>query len=193
MNICELINSRSITEYWKQIGYTPSPVTIAWIIYYNWQLTLDERCGYWEEITETMPDMEIPCQIYCNHYNSLHDFLRNYIDLIRRFINRFYDDKDTVFLLKKSGESNYSKSFLTFNALKDYIQGGDWCESDMFTLKKLSINNNPKHPAYITVNKNFDPVMQEEWLYGDFPCFAEEYDILCAFDEMIYLDYPVPW
>ena len=81
MNIYDLVNSHSIAEHWKKIDYKPDSLESAWIVYNNMKLSFSEKCKYWEEIINTMPDMEIPDNECCSRsFDSLHSFLRCFMD-----------------------------------------------------------------------------------------------------------------
>ena len=75
MSIYDFINSPDIREHWEKIGYKPSPLEMAWLI---WQSNnhdlLQKHSAYWTLIDNT-DDCPIPAGIHCKEYESLHEFL----------------------------------------------------------------------------------------------------------------------
>ncbi len=193
MNIYELLNSRSIAEYWKKIDYKPDSLASAWIVYNNMKLGFNEKCKCWEEIINTMPDMEIRERVNCRRYDSLHDFLNLFMALSRRFSDWFYDNTGCVYTLKDADNDwPLDAAFSSIDSLKEFIKTEECEDIGTFVIKKLSVDNYQKYPASIKINKDFEPVCQDVWDYGAFPCNEDEYDMLIAFEGM-WFDFPVPF
>lgn len=82
MDIYEYFNSRDIAEHCKKLGHSFSGWDMALLISQSNHHTLQEKAQAWQEIIDTMPDE------YDNG-DSLHQFLRDYIDRQQRFIADF--------------------------------------------------------------------------------------------------------
>ena len=75
MSIYNFINSPDIREHWKKLGYKPSPLEMAWLIWQDNNHTLSQKhSAYWTLIDNT-DDCPIPAGIRCKEYESLHEFL----------------------------------------------------------------------------------------------------------------------
>ena len=193
MNIYDLLNSRSIAEYWKKIDYKPDSLETAWIVYFNRELTLSEKWKYWEEIINTMPDMEIRERVNCCRYDSLHGFLNRFMALSRRFSDWFYDNAGCVYTLKDADNDwLLDAAFSSIDSLKEFIKTEECEDIGTFVIRKLSVDNYQKYPASIKINKDFEAICQDDWDYGAFPCNEDEYDVLLAFKGM-WFDFPVPF
>ena len=193
MNVYDLLNSRSIAEYWKEIGYVPDSVEAAWIVYSNRSLTFSQKLNLWREITDTMPDMEIKRRPNCPHFDSLHGFITRYIEINKRFLNWFYDNTDCVYVLKDTDDDwQYETVFSSMDKIREFIGSEDVCEAETYKISKLSIDSFCKYPACITVNSKAEPMLYDFWAYGDFPMSEEEDNLLYAFEGM-WFNFPVPF
>ncbi len=193
MNIYDFLNSRSIAEHWKKIDYQPDSLETAWIVYFNSELTLSEKWKYWEEIINTMPDMEIIRRPNCPHYDSLHGFLNRFMALSRRFIDWFYDYTNSVYTLKAADNDYlFDAVFSSMDSLKDFISSEGFEDVDSFVVQKTEIDDYHRWPASLKLNKELKSICQDTWDYGSFPCNKEEDDILLAFEGM-WFDFPVPF
>ena len=200
MNICELLNSRSIAQHWEEIEYTPDSLGTAWLVYQNTSLLFDDKCMLWEEIINTMPDTEIPGNEYCCHFDSLHGFLRRFMELSRRFLDWFYDNAGCVYAVNEGYEEfTFGSVFSSADKIKNYINSGEFISRKMFLLKRMVVDEfradedtGLKPFACIAVNKIIQPVYQGIWDYTGSPCSEEEIELLKAFDGMSF-DFPLPF
>ena len=201
MNIYDLVNSHSIAEHWKKIDYKPDSLESAWIVYNNMKLSFSEKCKYWEEIINTMPDMEIPDNECCSRsFDSLHSFLRCFMDLTRRFLVWFYNNAGCVYSVNEwSEEFRIGSVFSSAERIEQYVNSKYFEDRIRFFLKRTVIDEFQEdediglHPfATIVVDKKMQAVYQKIWTYNGFPCSAEEYELLKAFNGMIF-DFPIPF
>lgn len=89
MDIYKFINSMDIRNHLKEINYEFSPVEAAWLVWQCFDMTLERKHKAWNEIIETLPDVPITN----SHHSlpSLHQFLKEYMQLEKKIINRFYN------------------------------------------------------------------------------------------------------
>lgn len=80
MNILNFINSKDIREHLKAINYAFNSLEAAWLIYQCRNATIKEKHAAWRELIRTMPDCKIPERMNTNPHDSLHNYLRKYID-----------------------------------------------------------------------------------------------------------------
>lgn len=115
LNIYEFINSRDIKEYCKKIGHNFNLLESAYLIYKSVSHTLPEKHAAWKELIEIMPDVVVGEEIFrpyydinyrffrpvepeledteYPHYDSLHEFLCQYMALQDRLLDRFFRDE----------------------------------------------------------------------------------------------------
>ena len=192
MNIYDLLNSRSIAQHWEEIDYKPDSLETAWLVFYNNNLSFDEKCRLWEEIINTMPDMEIRERVNCRRYDSLHDFLYRFMALSRRFLDWFYDNTDCVYTLKDADHDwQFDAAFSSVDSVKEFLRTKECTGVESYIIKKITVDKCSRNPASIMVNKESEPVCQDGWNYGPFPC-GDEYDILSSFEGM-WFNFPVPF
>ena len=139
MDYISLLNSKSIEKHWREIGYQPNALEAAWIVYSNRKLNFSEKCKYWEEIINTMPDMEIPERVNCNHYDSLHKFLLGFINISRRFIDWFYAHTGEMYTLTIADDDyyQYDAVFSSMDTLKGFIKSEECEYIDSFIVNKI--------------------------------------------------------
>lgn len=90
MDILCFLNSRDVKEHLKNINYQFSPLEAAWIVWQCKSATLVEKYNAWNEIIDTMPDCEVPKRINCRGWDSLHEFLREYMGVTDKYLKLFY-------------------------------------------------------------------------------------------------------
>lgn len=108
------VNSKDIREHLRKIEYNFSPLETAWLIYTCNRLSYEEKKAAWKELIATMKDCEIPKRPNCKEWESLHEFLKEYIQLIDKQIEEFYTDS-------REERNVYMYSFL-------YRGDCTWCE-----------------------------------------------------------------
>lgn len=94
MDIFRFINSEAIRDHLKSVNYEFSSLEAAWLIYQCHTATIEEKHRAWKELIETMPDCQIAGRGYGYEDNmeSLHDFLRQYMELEDKYVNEFQED-----------------------------------------------------------------------------------------------------
>ena len=89
MDIYQYMNSKDIRDYLVEIQYQFSPLEAAGMIYRSDHHTLEEKFEAWEELIRTTQDCEIPKRYNCHYRPSLHEFLKKYIAMMRKYIQQF--------------------------------------------------------------------------------------------------------
>ena len=95
MDILRFINSKDIRKHLKDIDYKFNSLEAAWLIYQCHDATIDEKHKAWNELIDTMPDCKIEERYFTDHQESLHDYLKKYIEVENKLIKEFYDEKHT--------------------------------------------------------------------------------------------------
>lgn len=81
MVIFRFINSKDIRKHLRDIGYEFNSLEAAWLIYQCHDATIDEKHKAWNELIEKMPDCPIAERLNTEPQDSLHAFLRQYMEL----------------------------------------------------------------------------------------------------------------
>lgn len=95
MEVLKFINSKDIREYLKKIDYKFNSLEAAWLIYQCRNATICEKHRAWNELIESMPDCRIEERFNTAPQESLHTFLKQYMELEDRYIKEFCDEKHT--------------------------------------------------------------------------------------------------
>ena len=122
MDIYCYINSKDIREYLRSTGYTFNSLETAWLIYQCKSMTINEKHEAWNELIATMPDCRIEKRGLMKPQESLHAFLRKYMELEdkhiadfrknvktknERYVYTFIDNYDRLDQITTSFESLY--------------------------------------------------------------------------------------
>ena len=96
MKIFEHVNSKDIKEYWNEIGYKPTMLESAWLIWQGKNQTIKEKHDSWNSIVNYTPDCAIPDGEFNLPQPSLHKFLKRYLSLENELISAFYRKDDNA-------------------------------------------------------------------------------------------------
>lgn len=203
MDVYKFINSKDIREYLKKINYEFTPVEMAWLIWQCENMTLNEKHNAWNEIIETTPDM--PIKNRTTDLPSLHQFLKNYMQLQRDIIDRFYNpDKKSVYRYSIYG--TYNNSDEADKSENIYFDFQSCFESTLDALEELespkisiemrteNIKNRYNEAIEILFTAESNVIEDNKVIsiinYGNLS--DEEYDILFVFDNM-WFAFPTPF
>ncbi len=206
MNIYEFINSKDIRAHCEKIGHTFNSVEAAFLIYQSQNHTLTEKHDAWKELIETMPDMAIEERFHCPHYESLHDFLRQYMALEDRWLTVFFQaDGDWFYRFDpvvrypddsyKDGQ-NFKRETgeLVHHSFSDGLafEKEEWEESQFFYVEKMHIcGGSHKRPSKICILFDSNGVPLEISELQNVMTEAEA-DLYYAFEGM-WIDVPTPF
>ncbi len=149
MNIYRFIQSKSVREHLEKINYTFSSLEMAYIIWQCPDATLAERLDAWLEIIDTMPDSPLPDSMKLEGTESVHEFLRQYIEVQQEFLNEFNKEEDGVYFYKYTvrerpnetwpweyiSMENFEHAFLNLSECKKAIQEDIDYESPLLQLR----------------------------------------------------------
>ena len=98
MRILEFVNSRDIRSFWEEIGYLPSALEAAWLIWQGKNQTVREKRDAWREMMAIAVDSAIPEGSFRVPQPSLMGFLGRYMMLEDELIAAFYkNEPDTAY------------------------------------------------------------------------------------------------
>lgn len=97
MDIYEFINSKDIREHCRKLNHKFNTLESAYLVYQS-RKTIAEKHAAYREIIDTMPDMEFKRRNFIDvDYDSLHQFLREYIDAEKKVIEMFKSEDRAVY------------------------------------------------------------------------------------------------
>ena len=94
--IIDFVNSKDIRKYWQEIGYEPSSLESAWLIWQSKNHTVEEKHKAWQEIIDKTEDCNIPAGVYTTSQPQFHEFLKRYISIENNLISSFYKTEDNA-------------------------------------------------------------------------------------------------
>ena len=94
--IIDFVNSKDIRKHWQEIGYEPSALEAAWLVWQSKNHTVEEKHKAWKEIIDRTEDCNIPAGVYTTSKPQLHEFLERYISTEDNLISSFYKTEDNA-------------------------------------------------------------------------------------------------
>ena len=98
MNYYRFLDSRDIRNHLGNMEYPLSTPEAAYLVWQCHNATLEEKFTAWEEIAKIMPDCPIPRRPgMADDVPSVHQFLRDYMDLEKNRLEDFTQGENCVF------------------------------------------------------------------------------------------------
>lgn len=206
MNIYEFINSKDIREHCEKIGHKFNSIECAYLIYQSQNHTLPEKHLAWQDLIETMPDTVIEERFNCPHYDSLHDFLRQYMALEDRLLAEFFrEGKEYVYQFDALYDSDYNSQYYGYetgeciyqsfsNGLADEKENiaKFWDDLlDFSVVKKKICTTHFEKPYEIRIRFNKSGVPLE--IVNGNNIISEEESYLAISFEGFWIDVPTPF
>ena len=199
MDIFRFIHSKDIRKYLQEINYQFNSLEAAWLIYQCRDATLKEKHKAWNELIETMPDCRIEERRKGLAQESLHGFLKKYMEIENRLELEFYEDHHTdtydshkpfvykfEYLYKDGSKFDWGTVFSRFDAIYESIMEPD---EDVVSIHCTKMQVDWPHswqiadltPSFdlLYLNSNFEN-QEEEDIYWD------------VFDSM-WFEFPTPF
>lgn len=207
MDIYSFVNSKDISEYLRKIEYSFNSLEAAWLIYTSHNLSYEKKKAAWLELIETMPDCEVPKRNNCAGWDSLHEMLRQYMEVVDKELSDFYkNDSSKKYVYMYSylykGDKSWTEEYETIyvsleaccDALREDIADMDVTYSSQSTgvlkyrLKKQSLVDT-QIVAELEFNGNgdFEGIMRHN------PGNEEIDKILNYSFEGLWFDFPTPF
>lgn len=210
MDIYSIINSKAISEYCRSIKHSFSSIEMAYLVYANTTMTIAEKHLAYKEVINTQPDMAVEERTWTPYFESLHTFLRRYMDIQNKYLGGFYrEDPNSIYSFEVwySADEEYVKDnrifpnfALCYASLKaeidemlDFYKDSD---KEMFVrdirVTKQWINMKRDEQAKrIVVCIDYDNNPTE--FYETYNIISDEdRDVFCAFEGMCF-EIPTPF
>ena len=200
INITSFLNSKDIADYWRRIGFICTPLQSAYIVWQNHTKTLQEKHAAWREIVETMPDCIVAEGHRKTHMGisdalaeSLHAFLRAFMQLQNQLIERFYRKGDHAvysYRVLYDGDKDWSEDRSLYDTAEECFEDvhadEDLISSIVYIqLTKQWIGENRTITLSVNADKTVININAQK-------LDEAEYDLLQAFDWM-WFDFPTPF
>ena len=198
MKITEYVNSKDIRIYWEKIGYEPSVLESSWLIWQGKNQTLDEKHSSWLELLDASADCLLPAGDFEIPQDSLHIFLRRYIEIEKELINAFYkNDNNAVFSCRMYFEDDgncewYDEPalFYTFEAAYEHAKGdGESPQPNFIEFIKTYIGCEGKR-IFVRFNAAKEIVKVDEC---DYLACKEDYEIFQEVFRNMSFAFPIPF
>ena len=194
MNYYQFINSKDIREYLKKVNYEFSSIETAWLIFQCQHITLQEKFQCWERLTEEMPDCEIPKRPNCIYRESLHEFLKKYISILKQQYERFCQSEDNAVYQYEfycKGDAGWCEEFDSiyrseqecWKAIEEEMD----LEIERILIRKRYFGTEPRY-VIVEYNKKHEVMDIQSYILSD----EESAYIYDSFDGM-WFDFSVPF
>lgn len=201
MDILRFIKSADIRNYLAEINYKFSSLEAAWLIYQS-DACIREKHEAWNELIAAMPDCEIEARGLGAPQESLHSFLKTYMEIEDRYVREFDSDSDDcgnrfVFVFKynlSDGGSYYLRDHCgtvliadTPSVLLETVFEPDENVVSI-DIEKVSVNG-LKYNCTETVSRDMEPLKIDPWLFDD----ESEGDVFQQVFGWMWFNFPVPF
>ena len=205
IDITTFLNSKDIAGHWKKIGFTCTPVQAAYIIWQSHEKSLQEKHEAWKELMETTPDCPFAEGRRKEHLkrhipealtDSLHAFLKAYMALEDKTLERFYrEEANTAYGYRSFPESRYEaewhNDFWLYRTAQDCIDdvnGEEAPREDLAVVevKKYWIGEVDVIEAQMRADGTVMSLYDEGWT-------EEEFDLMWWGFQAQWFDFPTPF
>lgn len=193
MKISSFINSNDIREHIEKVGYEFNSLEAAWLVYQCKSIDLQAKQEAFKEIINTMPDCEIPERYNSALQKSLHEFLKKYIDIQNKYIDKFYDNNDNhVYMVNYkhiTGEYYDTEDvYPSFEKLKNDIDIEHDSEIVSIRCVKYIFTNTESK-----IDTHFSTDMKMFEIHPTISSDDEDYAIYYEVFDRLFFNFPVPF
>ena len=90
----ELINSKAISNYCRNIMYQFNTEELAVLVYRNKKMDIFEKVSKYEDLIDNYSDMEVIERINCKHYDSVKTLIQEEIDRLKNLFEDFIKEDE---------------------------------------------------------------------------------------------------
>ncbi len=142
-DIFDLINSKAIGDYCREIGYQFNTEELAVLVYRNKKMDIFEKISKYQNLIDNYPDMEVVERFNCKHYGSVKTMIKNEINRITKLYQNFIDEDDCIYGWSDwniNGYSNYEidNAKRTYKEIENEIKNliNEYNDIDYFSITK---------------------------------------------------------
>jgi hypothetical protein len=192
-DIYSYIPSRDIAAHCRELQHEFNPLEQAFIVYLS-DKTLAEKHEAWQKIIDTLPDMEVPENCDCPHYDSLHRLLQEYMALENQVVEMFKADEPNVAYGCGYGDDSWLRALLpTWKSLMEFIreESKDDDEFEMYRVRKQWIDGWGRK-LEAKINSDGIVIGLDNFYYEVFDSEGKEHGLAKRFADM-WMKIPVPF
>lgn len=197
MNITEYVNSQDIRTYWIEIGYAPSALESAWLIWQGKNHMVSEKHTSWVSIMNHSADCAIPAGSFDLPQESLHNFLRRYLEIENELIEAFYrNDEHAVYSYRMyfdDGGRDWCHEPALFGSFEEaygHARDGGHPPSPNFVEFVKSYIGDEGRKIYARFNLDKEIVRVDEYNYL---VNEKDYEIFQEVFRNMYFEFPTPF
>ena len=193
INVLDFILSGTVRQYLKRIGYAPSPLEKAFIVWQCKNKVLAEKHAAFREIIATTDDCAIPASDWRESIPSLHAHLEKHMAAEQAQLDAFYQNENAVYTysLCFANEVEWLEDHALFSSFDNCWQAA--CEDfDIGTLKAIRVEKRLLDTQISSVWVDFSPEKEVVAVSTeDDHVFAE--DLIDECFEGLHLPIPLPF
>lgn len=198
MTINEYVNSKEIRHYWDEIGYKPSPLASAWLIWQGKNQMVKEKHNDWYGIVNDTLDCAIPEGAFNLPQPSLHQFLKRYVELEEELIASFYKvETNAVYSYRMyfddDGDREWYNEPAIFNTFEEAYEhakdGGEPPHPNFIEFVKTYIGSEGKQ-IFVRFNLEKEIVRVDE---SDYLTDSKDYEIFQEVFRNMSFAFPIPF
>lgn len=207
LDIYEYINSVDMEQYLRNMNYLFTAPEAAFIVYQSEKFTLNEKMKAWQAIIDTIPDCSVEERTQCMRIDSFHLFLRKYMALKTRDVERFCSGYGSIysyewheiptdktanrgFPFDDGWHEEFDHLFSEYHSCAAYCAKNVLNEEDIDKVKifKRAVNSQERFQREsITFDKNMDIIDLDIHYDND-----DDLELDSVFDGMCF-DFPTPF
>lgn len=149
MDLFRFINSKDIRTHLEQLNYCFSAPEAAYLVFFSYKATLDEKISAWQEIRDTMPDCAMDKRLNLPPIPSFHGFLAELIGALRKGVSDFLYGENCVYSYSchsapsfcgDDGWREESRLFSSFTACRKACEADDrHPDADLIRIRRRRI------------------------------------------------------
>jgi len=192
MDFYSFINSKSISEYLREIKYEFNSLEAAWLIYQCKSISLKEKHDAWRQFIQEMPDCKVEKRPNCEPRDSLHGLIQEYILIIESQYELFgKQEANAVYQYRYycSGDPKWEGD-------KDVYATIDECWKDIDDYREYDIEAVEISKRYIGSNRTIDVRYKPDGTVMEVDSNVltdHEFDVIVMSFDGFWFDFPVPF
>ncbi|MBP3256147.1 MAG: PHP domain-containing protein [Clostridia bacterium] len=115
-----LINSRAIADYCREIKHKFNTEELAVLVYRNNRMSIHEKISKYKDLIANYPDMEVIERINCKHYDSVKIMIKGEIRRLENLYNKIIKDEDAIYTWGEYNKSTHRYSESESHIRKTY-------------------------------------------------------------------------
>ena len=131
IDVYDLINSKTISEYCRKIKHQFNIEEIAVLIYRNNKMSIEEKINTYNKVIEKYTDMEVIERVNCKHYDSVKTMIKQEISRLEELTNKLLEDEENSIYTYNEFDKN-TLQYLETNNFDDVKSSFKEIETDIY-------------------------------------------------------------